>query len=173
MRQRTPTTPNVAISKPLNEIAKILAIVDNTMEREIYIEKIASGYNISKEAIYAEVNKLTYKNDKSEKILEKAKPIITHKKVETKEVSQAIKRRENAIISILLSFSIVFLSVSTCIPISVCADTDKTVLSKSSDSPFAYSSSEAHKYVSAHLDIYDSDNTHLFSYTQTSTYKWT
>ena len=47
------------------------------------------------------------------------------------------------IISILLSFSIVFLSVSTCISISVCADTDKTVLSKSSDSPFAYSSSEA------------------------------
>lgn len=77
------------------------------------------------------------------------------------------------IISILLSFSIVFLSVLTCISISVCADTDKTVLSKSSDSPFAYSSSEAQKYVSAHLDIYDSDNTLLFSYTPTSTYNWT
>lgn len=77
------------------------------------------------------------------------------------------------IISIFLSFSIVFLSVSTCIPISVCADTDKTVLSKSSDSPFAYSSSEAQKYVSAHLDIYDLDNTLLFSYTPTSTYNWT
>ena len=77
------------------------------------------------------------------------------------------------IISIFLSFSIVFLSVSTCIPISVCADTDKTVLSKSSDSPFGYSSSEAQKYVSAHLDIYDSDNTLLFSYTPTSTYNWT
>lgn len=77
------------------------------------------------------------------------------------------------IISLLLSFSIVFLSVSTCIPISVCADTDKTVLSKSSDSPFAYSSSEAQNYVSAHLDIYDSDNTLLFSYTPTSTYNWT
>lgn len=77
------------------------------------------------------------------------------------------------IISIFLSFTIVFLSVSTCIPISVCADTDKTVLSKSSDTPFAYSSSEAQKYVSAHLDIYDSDNTLLFSYTPTSTYNWT
>ncbi len=77
------------------------------------------------------------------------------------------------IISIFLSFSIIFLSVSACIPISVCADTDKTVLSKSSDSPFAYSSSEAQKYVSAHLDIYDSDNTLLFSYTPTSTYNWT
>ncbi len=89
--------------KFLNEIAKLISKVDNTMEREVYIEKIAKEYDISKEAIYAEVNKLTYKNDKSEKILEKAKPIITHKKVETKEVSQAIKRRENTIISILLS----------------------------------------------------------------------
>lgn len=89
--------------KFLNEIAKLISKVDNTMEREVYIEKIAKEYDISKEAIYAEVNKLTYKNDKSEKILEKAKPIITHKKVEMKEVSQAIKRRENTIISILLS----------------------------------------------------------------------
>ena len=89
--------------KFLNEIAKLISKVDNTMEREVYIEKIAKEYDISKEAIYAEVNKLTYKNDKSEKILEKAKPVITHKKVETKEVSQAIKRRENTIISILLS----------------------------------------------------------------------
>ena len=43
--------------KFLNEIAKILAKVDNTMEREIYIDKIANNYQISKEAIYAEVNK--------------------------------------------------------------------------------------------------------------------
>ena len=89
--------------KFLNEIAKLISKVDNTMEREVYIEKIAKEYDISKEAIYAEVNKLTYKNDKSEKILEKAKPVITHKKIETKEVSQAIKRRENTIISILLT----------------------------------------------------------------------
>ena len=68
--------------KFLNEIAKILAKVDNTMEREIYIEKIASGYNISKEAIYAEVNKLSYATAKGQKILEKSKPVISHKKVE-------------------------------------------------------------------------------------------
>ena len=89
--------------KFLNEIAKLISKVDNTMEREVYIEKIAKEYDISKEAIYAEVNKLTYKNDKSEKILEKAKPVITHKKVETKEVSESIRRRENTIISILLT----------------------------------------------------------------------
>ena len=89
--------------KFLNEIAKLISKVDNTIEREVYIEKIAKEYDISKEAIYAEVNKLTYKNDKIEKVLEKAKPVITHKKVETKEVSESIRRRENTIISILLT----------------------------------------------------------------------
>ena len=89
--------------KFLNEIAKLISKVDNTIEREVYIEKIAKEYDISKEAIYAEVNKLTYKNDKSKKLLEKAKPVITHKKVETKEVSESIRRRENTIISILLT----------------------------------------------------------------------
>ena len=89
--------------KFLNEIAKLISKVDNTMEREVYIEKIAKEYDISKEAINAEVNKLTYKNDKSEKILEKARPVITHRKTETKEISEAIKKRENTIISILLT----------------------------------------------------------------------
>lgn len=89
--------------KFLNEISKLISKVDNTIEREVYIEKIAKEYDISKEAIYAEVNKLTYKNTKSEKILEKSKPVITHKKIEIKEVPQAIKRRENTIISILLT----------------------------------------------------------------------
>ena len=56
--------------KFLNEIAKILSKVENTMEREIYIEKIAQGYNISKEAIYAEVNKLIYNNTKEDKVLQ-------------------------------------------------------------------------------------------------------
>lgn len=89
--------------KFLNEIAKLISKVDNTIEREIYIEKIAKEYDISKESIYAEVNKLTYKNNKSEKILEKSKQVTTYKKVEKKEISQAIKRRENTIISILLT----------------------------------------------------------------------
>lgn len=89
--------------KFLNEIAKLISKVDNTMEREVYIEKIAKEYDISKEAIYAEVNKLTYKNDKTEKVLERPKTVVIHKKVETKEVSESIKRRENTIISILLT----------------------------------------------------------------------
>lgn len=89
--------------KFLNEIAKLIAKVDNTIEREVYLEKIAKEYDISKEAIYAEVNKLTYVGAKSEKILEKTKPVINHKKLKEKEISQAIKRRENTVISILLT----------------------------------------------------------------------
>ena len=89
--------------KFLNEIAKLISNIDNNIEREIYIERIAKEYDISKESILAEVNKLTYKNDKSEKVLEKSKPIISHKKVDKPEVSQAIKRRENTVISLLLT----------------------------------------------------------------------
>lgn len=90
--------------KFLNEIAKLISKVDNTIEREIYIEKIAKEYDISKESIYAEVNKLTYKRITSEKVLEKSKPIITHKQKEkTIEISPEIKRRENTIISILVN----------------------------------------------------------------------
>lgn len=88
--------------KFLNEIAKLIAKIDNNMEREVYIEKIAKEYEISKEAIYAEVNKLSYSGNKSEKILEKAKPVIKHKIQEESNVSEAVKRRENTILSILL-----------------------------------------------------------------------
>ena len=73
------------------------------MEREVYLEKIAKEYNISKEAIYAEVNKLIYKEAKGEKILEKAKPVIKHKKVEENQIPKTLKRRENTILSILLT----------------------------------------------------------------------
>lgn len=89
--------------KFLNEIAKLIAKVDNTIEREIYIEKIAKEYDILKEAIYGEVNKLTYKHKNNEKTLEKTKPVITHKKEEQTQVSPTVKRRENTIISILLT----------------------------------------------------------------------
>lgn len=88
--------------KFLNEIAKIISSVDNNIEKEVYIENISKTYNISKEAIYAQVNKLTYSNVKSEKILEKTKPVIIHKKQE-KTVSEKIKNREDTILSLLLN----------------------------------------------------------------------
>ena len=90
--------------KFLNEIAKILSKVENTMEREIYIEKIAKGYNISKEAIYAEVNKLIYAGTKGEKILQsKTKEIRTVKQETNRQyISEDLKKRENTIIALLL-----------------------------------------------------------------------
>lgn len=87
--------------KFLNEIAKLISKIDNTIEQEVYVEKIAKEYNISKEAIYAEVNKLIYKSNQSDKVLEKSKPVVKHKK-EEKEISESVKKRENTILAILL-----------------------------------------------------------------------
>ncbi len=87
--------------KFMNEIAKILGVVDNKIEQEIYIDKISRDYNISKEAIYAQINKNEYSNNKGSKILESSnirKPII--KKTETK--NPELEKRENIIISLLL-----------------------------------------------------------------------
>ena len=89
--------------KLLNEIAKLISKVDNTIEREIYIEKLSKGYNISKEAIYAEVNKLQYSNNKNKNILEKDRPVVVRKKIDNQEVSEEIKKRENTIIAILIN----------------------------------------------------------------------
>ena len=83
----------------LKEITKILSSVDNKIEREIYIDKVSKNYNISKEAIYAEVNKTLYKTEKSEKTFKK--PATANKK--EKEVSQSTIRRENMIIYLLIN----------------------------------------------------------------------
>ena len=89
----------------LNEIAKILSKVENTMEREIYIEKIAKGYNISKEAIYAEVNKLIYVGTKEDKISQnknRETHSITREQKNNDKIDEDLKRRENTIIALLL-----------------------------------------------------------------------
>lgn len=89
--------------KFLNEIAKLISKIDNSIEREVYIEKIAKEYDVSREAIYAEVNKLTYRYNKDEKILSKSKSVVRHiEKKETENVSEATKRRENTVLAILL-----------------------------------------------------------------------
>lgn len=89
--------------KFLNEIAKLISKMDNTMEKEVYIEKTAKTYDISKEAIYAQVNKLSYANSKGGQILEKSKPTPRLKRKEEKIVPENIKKRENTIISILIN----------------------------------------------------------------------
>ena len=94
--------------KFLNKTAQILAQVESKLEREIYIENIAKGYNISKEAIYAEVNKLIYSNVKSEKILQNSKPEIKHHKEEQnkEQINEELVKRENTIIALLLDLNI-------------------------------------------------------------------
>ena len=67
--------------KFLNQIANILSKVENNIEKEIYIEKISKDYNVSKEAIYAQINKLIYQDNKGQKILENRVSQTTPKKV--------------------------------------------------------------------------------------------
>lgn len=88
--------------KFLNEIAKLISKIDNSIEQEIYIEKISKGYNISKEAIFGQVNKLQYANKSKEKTLEKAK-VVTPKQKEDTKISDDIIKRENIIIGILIN----------------------------------------------------------------------
>lgn len=87
--------------KFLNEIAKLVSTVDNRMEQEVYIDKISREYDISKEAIYAEINKINHSRNQGKKILE-AKTV---KRVEIKkeEIPETIIKRENIIIALLLN----------------------------------------------------------------------
>ena len=88
----------------LKEITKILSEVDNKIEKEIYISKIAEQYSISKEAIYAEVNKETYKNrNADEKVLNKILPAkeITNT---SEEISEATLKREKVILYLLINY---------------------------------------------------------------------
>ena len=84
----------------LKEITKILSEVENKIEREIYIEKISENYNISKEAIYAEVNKEVYDVKFSEKIL--LRPIA--KKEKQTEINPITIKRENMVIYLLINY---------------------------------------------------------------------
>jgi DNA primase len=91
--------------KFLNEIAKVLARVENNMEKEVYVDKISREYGISKEAIYAEINKLLYANNKSVQKLERprTKVILPEKQEEKQNLPEAILRREKMVIYLLLN----------------------------------------------------------------------
>lgn len=89
--------------KFLNQVAKILSNVTNNIERELYVEKIANEYNVSKEAIYGEVNKLIYAKNTGEKTLEK--PIVKKEiKKEKQEIDSSTTKRENLIIYLLINY---------------------------------------------------------------------
>ena len=86
--------------KFLKEIAKLLQGIDSKIEQEIYIDKISKEHNISKEALYAEINKQSGNNIGSN-LLEKNKTYIT-KPVNT-SVPAVLQKRENAIIALLIN----------------------------------------------------------------------
>ena len=89
--------------KFLNQVAKILSNVTNSIERELYVEKIANEYNVSKEAIYGEVNKLIYTKNTGEKTLEK--PIVKKEiKKAKQEIDSSTTKRENLIIYLLINY---------------------------------------------------------------------
>lgn len=90
--------------KFLNEIVKILSKVDNSIEREIYIDKISKEYGISKEAIYAESNKVSNAGSQGIKVLQRPLGIKRQDKANLKEeVSEGLIKRENMIISLLIN----------------------------------------------------------------------
>lgn len=92
--------------KFLTEIAKELSRVSNSIEKEVYIDKIAFDYKISREAIYAEINKILYAKDNSNKMLEKkntaVKPKIDNE--DAQNISGAILRKENLVIYLLVNY---------------------------------------------------------------------
>lgn len=93
--------PNDKI-KFLKEIAKILLKTSNDIEKEVYADKISKEYKVSKEAIYAEINKLEKNNKQDAKILERAKPKLEVK--EDKVVNEQIDKREKLIIYLLINY---------------------------------------------------------------------
>ncbi len=89
--------------KFLNEVSKILLKVDNDIEKEVYIDKIAGEYNISREAIYAQLNKLSYSNSQGSKVLDRQasiRPLETKQKTEVNNKNLA---KENLMISLLIN----------------------------------------------------------------------
>ena len=88
--------------KFLKEIAKVLSRIENDIEKEVYIDKIAKEYAISKEAIYAEINKLENINNKGSKILERAKPKLEIK--QNNVIDEQTDKREKLVIYLLINY---------------------------------------------------------------------
>lgn len=95
--------PNDKI-KFLTEIAKELAKIKNDIEKEVYVDKIALDYKISKEAIYAEINKLIYGKNQNEKILQKKNVVKNESKPQVINNNDAVSKKENMIIYLLINY---------------------------------------------------------------------
>lgn len=85
----------------LKKITNILSSVENKIEREIYIDKISEQYDISKQAIYAEVNKALYKGE-PEKVL--VKPMVKAEEKEDTMINDITAKRENMVLYLLINY---------------------------------------------------------------------
>ena len=89
--------------KFLKEIAKLLGNIESKIEQEIYIDKISAEYGISKEAIYAEINKLKSRTQTTRILERRTRPVqINH----GKEIPESLLKRENSVIAVLLNGNI-------------------------------------------------------------------
>lgn len=84
----------------LKKITSILSNVDNKIEREIYIDKVSEQYDISKQALYAEVNKALYKGE-PEQIL--VRPTAKIEDNVDSVVDEITIKRENMVLYLLIN----------------------------------------------------------------------
>ncbi len=89
--------------KFLNEISSILLKCKSDIEKEVYIDKISTNYGISREAIYAQINKLSHSNSVGEKILDRPSAIRNNQVKSNKESTDKNFARENLIICLLIN----------------------------------------------------------------------
>ena len=89
--------------KFLTEIAKILSNVDNNIEREVYIDRIAKVYEISKNAIVAEVDKLLYKSSTGAMNFEKSNIVL--KSSQDSKIDVATRKREGMVVYLLVDYT--------------------------------------------------------------------
>lgn len=96
--------PNDKI-KFLTEIAKELAKISSDIEKEVYVDKIALDYKISKEAIYAEINKILYQKNPNDKKMTQRKTVVkTENKSQLKLNNDGVTKKENMIIYLLINY---------------------------------------------------------------------
>lgn len=88
--------------KFLTEIAKILSNVDNNIEREVYIDRISKVYEISKNAIVSEVDKLLYRGLAGVTKFEKSNIVL--KDTQDSKIDVATRKREGMVVYLLVDY---------------------------------------------------------------------
>lgn len=89
--------------KFLTEIAKILSNVDNNIEREVYIDRISKVYEISKNAIVSEVDKLFYRSLAGVTKFEKSNIVL--KDTQDSKIDVATRKREGMVVYLLVDYT--------------------------------------------------------------------